>query len=173
MVCSHGQNVIAGGDTFKEAPVTSTVTQHTKTTFWIVDGQDDRHIELGTNFPIRDGQQARLIWGAGSETDTGDYLFVKNDATGKYLEYKDNKGLYSWAVGNRLIPPNYANFVGWFCFIAFWVGAFSSKRIPTAIMNFIIGPLLLVAVIAWIIGAIRKSSRMKFVRSQIHGLLMS
>ena len=101
----------------------STVTQHERTTFWIRDGTLDRQITLNYSFPITDGHSARLIWGAAEGKGSGDYLFVKNNATGRYYNFKNSLGWYNWALSNRLIRMSWAPWIlfGSSAFLAYLV----------------------------------------------------
>jgi hypothetical protein len=96
------------GGTVSAPNVTSTVTQHERTTLWINDGENDENITLDYAFPITNGHGARLIWGAAESADSGDYLYLKNNTTGQYHAYKSADEMFDWAIKNRLVPSSRA-----------------------------------------------------------------
>jgi hypothetical protein len=86
--------------------ISSKVTQHEKTEFWVqdTDGKQQRFSFLHEEFPVAQGHRVRIIWGGSTKNkDKGNYLFANNLTSG-YRQYFDKlDGMYSWPFNHRLI----------------------------------------------------------------------
>lgn len=85
--------------------ITSTVTQHERTEFWVqdTDGRQQRFSFKHDQFPVAPGHKVRIVWGGSTKNkDNGSYLFANNFTSG-HCQYFESNDLSSWAFSHGLI----------------------------------------------------------------------
>lgn len=128
-----GGSVGAHGGYVQAPRLTSSVTNHAVTAFWIhePDHKKDYSIELAnSSFAVADGQIVRICWSAPVGTERGDYLLARNinaDVTqdlkaGEWFSWAKENGLADASIVQKLFKRGIP--VAWACFLIWMIKGF-------------------------------------------------
>jgi hypothetical protein len=86
--------------------ISSKVTQHEKTEFWVqdTDGKQQQFSFPNDEFPVAQGHRVRIVWGGSTKNkNKGNYLFAHNLTSGHCQYFDKLDGMYSWPFNHKLI----------------------------------------------------------------------
>jgi hypothetical protein len=86
--------------------ISTKVTQHEKTEFWVqdADGKQQQFSFPHNEFPVAQGHRVRIVWGGSTKNkDKENYLFAHNLTSGHRQYFDKLDGLYSWPFNHKLI----------------------------------------------------------------------